>query len=164
MNYGELIREHKFLKSKVISLSKFLSRYLYITGEDLTKMTHKEIFALFDFLERSSFDYIEENIDCIYEGEVALVSDGKTVIPYFIPELDYQEKEYFQIHVQRDGTIKIDDSIYDYTSLSEYELRQLLRKRFSSARNQYFARKELTNRGIEITKKYKRNNKIERED
>lgn len=164
MNYGELIREHKFLKSKVISLSKFLSRYLYVTGEDLTKMTHKEIFTLFDFLERSSFDYIDENIDCIYEGEVALVSDGKTVLPYYVPELEYQDKEFFQIHVQRNGAITIDDNIYDYSSLSEYELRELLRRRFSSARNQYNARKELTNRGIEITKKYKRNNKIEGED
>ena len=50
----------------------------------------------------------------------------------------------------------IDDNHYDYSQLSEYELRQLLRRKFSSYRNQINARRELSQRGIAITKKYNR--------
>lgn len=59
-----------------------------------------------------------------------------------------------------DTTITLDDKVYDYVNMSVYELRCLLVRKFNSTRNQYCARRELNRRGIPITRKYKRVNKI----
>ena len=73
-----------------ISLAKFLTRYVYVTGKDLTKLTHDDIKELFPYLKRTSFEYIDLHPGCVECGEVALVNDGKNIIPYYIPKIvDY---------------------------------------------------------------------------
>ena len=141
---------------EVISLSKFLSRYVCMQGDNLKRITHEEVKYLFPYLKRTSFDMIEEHKELLYMGKITLVSDGKKIIPYYTPELEYSELEYNNLEREEDAPFEVDDNHYDYSSLSEYELRQLLRRKFSSYRNQVNARRELSNRGIAITKKYNR--------
>ena len=137
-----------------ISLSKFLSRYGYLTGKDLKNVTHEEVKELFPEFKRSSFKEIDKNPELLITGKIILVNDGRKTIPYYAR---IQEKEEYTI-VERESVEKrkIDDEIYDYTSMSLYELRLLLRKRFNSVRNQNCARKEIEKRGIVLSKKYNR--------
>ena len=145
------------MKCNAINLSKFLSRYAYVEGKDLTKVTHKEVKTLFPNLTRCSFDVIKENPNLIYEGVVVLVNDGKTTIPYYVPTLDFDEALYLEFNREEEDELEPDDTIYDYESMSVYELRCLLRRKFNSYRNQNCARKELNRRGIVLKKKYDRN-------
>ena len=141
---------------KVMSLSKFLSRYVCMQGDNLKRITHEEVKYLFPYLKRASFALIEENRELLYMGKITLVNDGKKTIPYFTPELEFSDIEYNDLERQEEEPFQVDDNHYDYSRLSEYELRQLLRRKFSSYRNQINARRELSQRGIAITKKYNR--------
>ncbi len=148
-----------------ISLSKFLSRYANVTGYNLKKITHEEVKLLFPELVSTSFKELrskmrenneEKNISELFlSGKVILVTDGRHTIPYYTPTLSEEYEEEMQFE-REDCEIEVDDRVYDYTSLNEYELRRLLRRKFNSYRNQVCARKELEVRGIEITKKYRR--------
>lgn len=141
-----------------ISLAKFLSRYANLTGKDLKKVTHDEVKYIFPFLKRASFETVKDNPDLVKNGKVLLVDDGKKQIYYYVPEIkDIDEMEFNREEI--DTRIVQDDKVYDYANMSIYELRCLLVRKFNSYRNQCCARHELNKRGIEITKKYKRNNK-----
>ena len=140
---------------KEISLSKFLSRYVSLNGEDLKKITHAEVKKLFPELKRSSFDEISENPELLVSGKVILVSDGKHRIPYYVPKV-MNEGEDLEFHREAIPPREIDDTVYDYTKMSIYELRCLLARKFNSYRNQACARRELNRRGIELSRKYKR--------
>ena len=142
-------------KSNVISLSKFLARYANLTGKDLVNLTHDEVKVLFPQIKRTSFDYVDEHQDEMASGKVALVSDGKKVVPYFVPEYDF-EHDVTEVVRPKDEPIKRDDTDYDYTKLSIYELRTLLRRKFSTQKNQYRAARELERRGVVLHKKYNR--------
>ena len=85
-----------------------------------------------------------------------MVSDGKTVIPYYVPTIE-EEFDFHEIDVEHDEPKKINDERYDYTAMSIYELKQLLNTRFNSYRNSREARRELEKRGVVLTKKYNRN-------
>ena len=145
------------MKGNAINLSKFLSRYAHVEGKNLTKVTHKEVKALFPNITRCSFDVIEDNPNLIYEGVVVLVNDGKTTIPYYVPSLDCEDNDYLEFNREEDEIFEPDDTVYDYEDMSVYELRCLLRRKFNSYRNQTCARRELNRRGIVLKKKYDRN-------
>ncbi len=150
-----------------ISLSKFLSRYCNVKGDSLKKITHEEVKVLFPELSRAKdkalrtkneiLSYIKSNKEDLLYGRILLVSDGHYIIPYFTPVLSTELEDEMQVERHAEPGIKVDDEHYDYSKLNEYELRQLLRRKFSSPRNQTCARRELHDRGISITKKYRRN-------
>ncbi len=141
----------------IISLSKFLARYANVTGVNLKKITHDEVKYLFPYLRRSSFDEIKKHKELIMNGKVVLVSDGRKVIPYYTPVLDFEyDAEALYLDREEVPQEEIDDNEYDYASMSEYELRELLVRKCNSFRNQMRARHELEHRGIAITKKYRR--------
>ncbi len=57
---------------------------------------------------------------------------------------------------QVDKKPTVDNKKYDYTKMSIYELKCLLRRKFNSYANRRNARKELERRGVVLTKKYSR--------
>ena len=148
-----------------ISLAKFLSRYENVYGVDLKRITHEEACVLFPELERARqsilktdkqiLEYIKAHREEILLGKIALVKYKKYIIPYYTPEItdDMREGNYFE---REEVPFEIDDEIYDYEELNEYELRELLRRKYNSYRNQVCARRELNSRGISVTKKYRR--------
>lgn len=138
-----------------ISLAKFLSRFESLSGKDLKKVTHEDVKVLFPNLKRSTFESIKRNPKLIYTNQVVLVSDGRKVVPYYVPneQICEEETEFVREEVEQR---KIDDTVYDYTSMSIYELRCLLERKFNSYRNQVCARRELDKRGVVLHKKYKR--------
>jgi len=150
-----------------ISLSKFLSRYANVYGADLKRMTHDEVKVLFPELRRASnnplktkndvLSFIKTHKEELILGKVVLVSDGRTMYPYYTPELTDDMEEEMYVDREETKDFEIDDEVYDYSNLSEYELRELLRRKYNSYRNQTCARRELQSRGIAITKKYRRN-------
>ena len=152
------------MKYNKITLSKFLSRYAFLQGCDLTKVTHEEVKKLFPNIKRSSFEEIENNPDLIYDGNVVLVSDGKKTIPYYVPKIEEKEIEYMDFNREEIKEEGPDDTVYDYSSMSIYELRCLLERKFNSYRNQCCARNELNKRGIVLRKKYDRNEFKKKED
>ena len=139
-----------------ISLSKFLSRYCYLTGEKLCKVTHEEVKQLFPQFKRSSFKEINEHPELLMTGKVILVNDGRKTIPYYSQIVENEYDNYQVLEREEAPKIKIDDERHDYSSMSLYELRLLLRKKFNSVRNQNCARREIKKRGIVLSKKYNR--------
>ncbi len=144
------------MKDNFISLSKFLSRYACVEGKDLKKLTHEDVEVLFPQLKRTSFEIVFDNPDLLYSGKVLMVYDGKSAIPYIVPKMEIQDMDMMCVSREEEKVKPVDDKVYDYTSMSIYELRCLLVRKFNSTRNQVCARKELNKRGVEITKKYKR--------
>ena len=139
-----------------ISLAKFLSRYKYVEGEDLKKITHEEAIKLFPDLKRSTYEEVSNNRELLANGKIVFVDDGKRKIPYYIPEV-LDDIDTMEFHREPVSPVEIDDNDYDYSSMSVYELRCLLKRKFNSNRNQMNARKELNRRGITLNKKYNRN-------
>lgn len=143
------------MKYETITLSKFLSRTLGLGGSDLKKITHIDAKILFPQLKRSSFEYVEKHPEAIKLGKILMVSDGKTVIPYYVPTIE-RDLDFHEVVIEREEE-KIKDELYDYTAMSIYELKQLLNTKFNSYRNSREARRELERRGVVLTKKYNRN-------
>ena len=85
-----------------------------------------------------------------------MVSDGKTIVPYYVPTLK-TEFEIQEVKIEYDEVEEIVDKKYDYASMTIYELKQLLNRKFNSYKNSREARKELEKRGVVLTKKYNRN-------
>lgn len=139
-----------------ISLSKFLSRYAFLEGEDLKKITHDEVKKLFPEFKRSSFEEILDNPELLKSGKVVIVYDGKKKVPYYIPRVEKNTEEFMDFHRESVKERQIDDNVYDYSNMSIYELRCLLQRKFNSYRNQTSARKELDRRGVVLRKKYNR--------
>lgn len=144
------------MKYETITLSKFLSRTLGLGGSDLKKISHLDAKILFPQLKRSTFEYVNKHPEEIIRGKILMVSDGRTVIPYYVPTLE-TKLDFYEVKIEREEPRKINDERYDYTAMSIYELKQLLNTRFNSYRNSREARRELEKRGIVLTKKYNRN-------
>ena len=116
-----------------MSLSKFLSRFCNLTGEDLSKIHHNDVKVLFPNLERSSFEEIEKNPLLILTGSVILVNDGEKTIPYYVPITDdFDLEDPMEVQLERTEGICVDYSKHDYAHMSIYELRQLLKRKFNS--------------------------------
>lgn len=137
-----------------ISLSKYLSRYVGLKGENLKKLHHEDVKILFPYIKRASFKFIEKNPELINKNKVVIVNDGRSCIPYYIENKMFDD--FDELLLEEDKKEDINYKEYDYSKLSIYELKQLLRRAFNSYKNQFLAKKELTNRGI-VKKKYKRN-------
>lgn len=148
-----------------ITISKFISRYFPYEGKELLNVTHEEIKQIYPFVERSSFEYIEEHPEELYQGKVILVTDGKKVIPYKNPQIEFGEFDYTELQREEDEKRRVDYGRHDYSNMSVYELHKLLERRFNSSKNQRKARKELEDRGAIRKKKYNRKEfkKIEEE-
>lgn len=146
------------MNQKSIALSKFLSRYHNLTGDNLTKLTHKDVKILFPHLERYSFDELESNPELLYSGDVVMVSDGKSVIPYRVPKIELFEEDPLEVCREEEPKIVITPKHYRYDKMSIYELRCLLERKFNHIKNRREARKELESRGIVLKKKYVREN------
>jgi hypothetical protein len=143
-----------------MKLSKFLSRYTNLTGEDLKRIPHAEVKYLFPFLKTCSYSVVKNHPELLTTGKVVRVDDGHHEEFYYVPDT-YKFDESMEFHRQEvDNSIVVDDTKYDYVSMSIYELKCLLVRKFNSSRNQRCARKELKRRGIELSRKYKRNNNI----
>lgn len=149
------------MKYNCISLSKFLARFGSLQGEALSQITHDEVKILFPQFKRTTFEYAKENKELVSTGKILMVDDGKKIIPSILPILN--EKNDFLLDVLReeDEIKEVDYGEYDYTSMSIYELKQLLDRKFNSTNNSRNAKRELESRGI-IKKKYKRE-KIKRQ-
>ena len=75
------------MKYETITLSKFLSRTLGLQGSDLKRITHLDAKTLFPDLKRSTFEHVEKCPEEILTGKIMMVSDGKTIVPYYVPTL-----------------------------------------------------------------------------
>ena len=107
-----------------ISLAKFLSRYLNVTGEGLGKLTHDDVKVLFPNVTTCAYEDLKSGMLC--SGEVLLVNDGKRTTPYYTPPIfDLDPEEAVEIEMSQ-NSIQRDYSYHDYTSMSVYELKQLL--------------------------------------
>ena len=151
------------MKHQSITLAKFLSRYLGLDGQDLTKITHEDAKIFFPDLKRTTFSYLDAHPEELINGTVALVTDGHKEIPYYIPrEKGLDDRLEFKREEEKKQEKK-GKQHYDYSKMSVYELKQLLNVRFNSYKCSRRARQELENRGIVLRKKYKRDKKVEME-
>lgn len=143
---------------KGMNLSKFLTRFCNITGKDLSQLHHEDVYWLFPNLKRATFKKIEENPELVATGQIIIVDDGKTLVPYYAPKILYDqlsEPTEFVLKDKKTGSM-VDYSKHDVIRMNEYELRLMLRKKFNSIANQRQARRELEDRGVVLSKKYNR--------
>ena len=71
-----------------------------------------------------------------------MVDDGRKIIPYILPELDYENSFLLDVLRQEDDVKEIDYGEYDYTSMSIYELKKLLDRKFNSTNNSRHAKRK----------------------
>ena len=140
-----------------ISLSKFLSRFANLKGRNLTKMTHDEVAELLPDLKRLPFEMVENDPSLLYMGKAILVDDGKRTIPYEIPKLTLEDIKQFEVYRVQEKP-NVTTHVTDYTVLSDYELRMLLRKKFNTQNVIDRAKKEMKKRK-KILKKENKNEK-----
>ena len=143
------------MKKNEMSLAKFLSRYLLIGGIDLKKLTHEDVKSLFPNIKRSSFKRINQNPNLLYSGRVVLVNDGKSTIPYYIPDELETSNDYIEF-VMCETKEYHEEEYYDFMSMTNYELKKLLENKLNSRKNRMKAKKELEDRGLILKRKYKR--------
>ena len=148
--------------ANVISLAKFLNKYVSLCGEDLKKLTHEDVQILFPDFKRSSFEKINSNPALITSGKVVLVNDGKKTIPYYAPPAVFFADEYTEFFLDRIDEVP-DFIRYDYTEMSNYELKKLLKEKFSTHKEKKNARRELEDRGVVMRKEMKRKREREKE-
>ena len=143
----------KMFEGYEISLAKFLSRYVLLSGVDLKKLTHEDVKVLFPDIRRCSIEKIRENPSLIYSREVILVYDGRHHIPYYPPEVLSSEITQVELDVVEEDKGLDNNVNYDYTSMSNYELKCVLKNKFNSYKNKRKAKYELENRGIILEKR-----------
>ena len=139
--------------NNVITLAKFLTRYLGIVGEDIKNLTHEDIKFLFPNIKRATFAYIEKYPGAVNSGNVLLVNDGKKTIPYYAPTI-IQDREVTIHEYKRQKEEK--KRVTDYTSMRIFELKELLNIRLNGYSTSRQARRELEDRGVVLRKKYNR--------
>jgi len=128
------LKEHKQrltrLAKESITIESFLANYLGIRDNNTlsNKISHKDIKALLPTLVRTSFDYILDNPDLIYDGDILLVEDDYgSVVPYFNPSYVYEETEFIGEYSEERPKEEIPNiNDMDITTLSNYELQKLL--------------------------------------
>ena len=96
------------------------------------ELTHKEVKSLFPALKRTSFDYVLDDPESVYTGEIIMVEDALgNVVPYINPDIEEEEMEdvfFDDDYLELDPVEEIPniDEI-DLEELTVYELTQLLR-------------------------------------
>lgn len=145
-----------------ISLAKFLAKYVALNGEDLKKLTHDDVKALFPYFKRCTFDAIKKDPSLVLCGRVLLVNDGHRTIPYYLPEeLDYVDDyiDFEYNEVEEDDDFR---TYYDYEAMTNYELKELLDSKSAIRKVKLHARRELEDRGVILTKKAREKRNEER--
>lgn len=137
----------------VISLAKFISRFLGVHSSNLKKLSHEDAKHLFPNLKRATFMCIERDRTKESSGNIILVSDGKKVIPYFAPTFIVEDANLVEVDMEKK---KSTFDIPDYSNMKIYELKKLLNCKFNGRHVSRCARRELMDRGVILTKKYKR--------
>jgi hypothetical protein len=160
------------MEVKVISVSKFITKYYNLEGKDLKRLNHEKLQRIFRLLEPLEWGEIpsydktvkDGNIminDSIFKGhinelmcgEAILIDDGHRIMAYKTPYVLYDTQEPYTYRVEKNV---VDDGYYDYSTMEESEIRKHLVRTENSYRNQTEARKELKRRKIPVTKKYNR--------
>lgn len=130
---------------KTITLSKFLSRYVMLTGKGLKNVTHEDVKNLFPYLKRCSFEDAKQLKNVLY------VFDGKNTVPYIIPDenlsCDYANVE----SDKKNRTIQTKE----FCDMTIQELLCLLNTKFNKHSTSKKARRELENRGYTLKRTYK---------
>lgn len=142
------------MENNIITLAKFISRYLGVNGKNLKNLSHEDVKHLFPNLKRSTFAFIESHPSEVDSGNVILVTDGKKVIPYYLPLLDRIGIDELVIEVSAKNQRK---GIPNYSDMKIYELKKLLNIRLNGRSVSRQARRELEDRGVVLGKKYNRN-------
>ena len=137
----------------IITLAKFISRYLGVSGLNLKKLSHEDVKHLIPNLKRSTFALINSHPEEINSGNIVLVTDGKKVIPYYIPAITNNNLN--QVIIEEDR-IKAQKTIPNYSDMKIYELKELLNVKFNGRSVSRHARNELEDRGVVLRKKYNR--------
>ena len=108
------------MKYETITLSKFLSRTLGLEGSDLKRITHLDAKTLFPDLKRSTFEHVEKCPEEILTGKIMMVSDGKTIVPYYVPTLK-TEFEIQEVKIEYDEVLNryIEMAINNYDNIEE---------------------------------------------
>lgn len=94
MNKEQLIKLKKELEGENISLAKFLMNYCGIYNKKIyaLKISHQDIKKLIPGLKRVSFDYLQNNIHELFNGNVIAVKDSfGNIVPYVNPKLDIEK-------------------------------------------------------------------------
>ncbi len=136
----------------VITLAKFLSRYLGVNGEFTKYLTHDDIKYMFPSIKRSSFSYIDEHKGAVECGFILLVNDGRKTIPYYAPVVNQEQSVVIEEEKKEDNKKKN----IDYANMRIFELRELLNVKFNGYHTSRMARRELEDRGVVLRKKYNR--------
>ena len=122
----------KLQKNNATTLKLFLIAYCGIQDGNLlsNKLSHKDIKQLFPNLKRVSFDYVLDNIDDIYTGNIILVQDSfEKVVPYKNPHIQIYEDiniEYVEEDIENSNDTF--DTVLELENLNSYELSQLAKK------------------------------------
>jgi hypothetical protein len=100
----------KKLEKTSITIPKFISKYLGIQDMSLVfgNLSHADLAVLFPYLERSNFDYILDNPDDVYNGNIVLVCD---CIGNYIP---YITKKKMSKDDLNNSAMPISNFIYTY--------------------------------------------------
>ncbi len=137
-------RRIKGLSNEAITMQQFLNKVLGVQDENLLRaqLTHSDLRTLFPDLKRTSFDHILDDPRMVYSGDIVLVIDNShKLIPYLVSE---QKKNLEDLGINdvmsnEDWTLEPTEewvkpkteapaiSDYDLTSMSTYELEQLMR-------------------------------------
>ncbi len=137
-----------------ITIESFLANYLGLRDNNAlsNKMSHKDIKALIPQLVRTSFDYVVDNPDLVYTGEIILIEDDYgSIVPYYDPTFVYVDDDYigeYSEEHEKEEIPNINDM--DITTLSNYELQKLLhiyeqngiRSAYRKVRNELLYRKD----------------------
>ena len=133
----------KILESQAVSIPNFLAKFLGLKNEELMQanLTHHDLMKLFPNLERSSFDAILDDPSMVYTGKVVLVQDSlKNCVPYFnkgvktlesygidavMDKDEWNQDSKSWTKNERSSTPRLQE--YDLTSMSIYELEELLK-------------------------------------
>ena len=162
------------MEVKVISVSKFITKYYNLEGKDLKRLNHEKLQRIFRLLEPLEWGEIPSydktvkdgnimindsifkgHINELVRGEALLIDDGHRIIAYKTPHILSCEMK--QENIYRGNQTPVDDDHYDFSTMEESEIRKHLVRTENSYRNQVEARKELKRRKIPVTKKYDRN-------
>ena len=112
-----------------IDLLTFLRNYYGIVNQNLkiNRLSHMDMRILFPNVKRGSFEYLDNNQELVYNGDIILVYDCYGfVLPYINPRLDIIS--YEDAYDEYADHEKIDISDVDLEMLSKNELLTLRRK------------------------------------
>lgn len=149
---------------QAITLAKFLTRYYGIQHPNILNLSHNDVKILFEQVERSSFEYAEQNPDMVAKGEIVFVEDKYNVIPYKAPQIN-MDYEFVDMECSKTGKKKPEViTEEDLKTLSKDELLKKLKEYRAYCHYYKLVVKEVKLRGMKERKlkddKYKRESEV----